>query len=115
MAKKSENKGKKQQQDERDFASEGTDSGSAITSTPDPTYDLISVLYHALQAEETCEKYRSDVEDGDEELEEFFSEACAQYSEISERAKELLARRIGASGSMRAPSREAGIEAGDSD
>lgn len=59
------------------------------TGTRDTTYDIISVLYHALQGAETCETYRKDAE-GDQELSAFFQEAQDQQRRIADGAKDLL-------------------------
>jgi len=41
----------------------------------DETYDLVSLLYHALQGAEACGTYMSDAETaGDDDLAEFFEE-----------------------------------------
>ena len=43
--------------------------GERVTGTPDEQYDLVSVLYHALQGGETSEQYIEDARTaGDEEL-----------------------------------------------
>ena len=49
--------------------------GEQITGTTDEQYDLISVLYHALEGAATCEVYIQDAEEaGDNELTQFFEE-----------------------------------------
>jgi hypothetical protein len=63
--------------------------------TPNPAYDLVSVLYHALQGVETDERYIADAEErGDGELAEFFRDTQTRNSEIADRAKRLLASRL---------------------
>jgi hypothetical protein len=65
------------------------------TGTPNPAYDLVSVLYHALQGAETDDRYIADAEErGDGELAEFFRDAQARNSEIADRAKRLLRSRL---------------------
>ena len=65
------------------------------TGTRDVTYDLISVLYHALQASETMRTYRSDASrESDEELVELFDTVIGKNREIADAAKELLKRRF---------------------
>jgi hypothetical protein len=62
-----------------------------ITGTRDEHYDLITVLYHALQGAETDEEYALDAEAaGDEQLASFFREAQDTHRHLAERAKELL-------------------------
>src|SRR4051794_24841099 len=62
-----------------------------ITGTRDEHYDLIAVLYHALQGAETDEAYALDAEAaGDEQLAAFFREAQDTHRYLAERAKQLL-------------------------
>ena len=64
------------------------------TGTQDEQYNLISVLYHALQGGDTITKYMSDAQ-GDADLQQFFQEAQGQYKGIADKAKQLLAQRMG--------------------
>jgi rubrerythrin len=65
------------------------------TGTSNPTYDLVSVLYHALHGAETYDRYIADAEQrGDEELADFFREVQARDREIADRAKRLLHGRL---------------------
>jgi hypothetical protein len=59
----------------------------ADTGTDDKTYNLVSVLYHALQGIENCEIY---AEDADDEHRQFFEQACDQQRRIAQQAKQLL-------------------------
>ena len=66
------------------------------TGTRDVTHDLVSVLDHALQAAEACEQYLQDArEAGDRELEAYLRHCQAQQRGLAERAKNLLATRLG--------------------
>jgi len=66
------------------------------TRTSDQTYDLVSVLYHSLQAGETHEAYVRDAEGrGDQEVAEFFRDVQERHREIATRAKALLQSRLG--------------------
>ena len=59
--------------------------------TMDKDYDLISVLYHALQAADTCARYRQDAEsEGSPEVAEFLQQVQEQNTQIAQQAKELL-------------------------
>jgi hypothetical protein len=59
--------------------------------TMDKDYDLISVLYHALQAADTCARYRQDAEsEGSPEVARFMDEVQQQNNRIAQKAKELL-------------------------
>jgi hypothetical protein len=68
------------------------DPGEQTTGTCDEHYDLISVLYHALQGADACDVYALDAEAAGRrtELVEFLREAQAIYVGIAEQAKELL-------------------------
>jgi hypothetical protein len=58
-------------------------------------YDLISVLYHALQGAETVSQYLEDARNADdEELMTFFEETRTAYAERAAEAKQLLADRL---------------------
>ncbi len=70
------------------------------TGTRDITYNLVSVIYHALQGAETYHTYVQDAEaEGDQELASFFREVQQQSSDTASRAKEMLTQRIGRGGS----------------
>ncbi|MDP9378931.1 MAG: hypothetical protein M3Q29_02060 [Chloroflexota bacterium] len=71
--------------------------GNALTGTRDPVYDLVSVLYHALQGAETNAVYADDaLFGGDAELVDFFAEVQSQDRARAERAKTLLRRYLAA-------------------
>jgi hypothetical protein len=60
------------------------------TGTRDETYDVISIVYHALQGAENCEIYAEDAE-GDE-LRQFFERAGQQQRQLAEEGKRMLAK-----------------------
>jgi hypothetical protein len=62
---------------------------SDATGTRDDTYDVISVVYHALQGAENCEIYADDAED--KQLRNFFQSACDQQRQLAEQGKRVLA------------------------
>ena len=65
------------------------------TGTTDPAYDLVSVLYHALQGAETYDRYIADAnERGDDQLAQFFGHDQQSNSSVAARAKELLSLRL---------------------
>jgi hypothetical protein len=73
----------------------GATSAEQATGTRDETYDLVSVLYHALQGAQTAMQYVQDAEqEGDQELAQFFREAQAWQQHLAEQAKELLKQRL---------------------
>lgn len=69
------------------------------SGTRDVTYDLISVIYHALQGAETYHMYIEDAESSsDNDAATFFREAQQQNRQLANRAKELLATRLQGNG-----------------
>ena len=75
------------------------DPGEGTTGTRDEHFDLVSVLYHALQGADACGRYASDAEAaGDERLAAFFGEAQATQRRLAGRAKGMLG--IGLAGAM---------------
>ena len=65
------------------------------TPMKDKNYNLVSVLYHALQGSETCGTYLQDAEmSSDKESADFFGEVDTRYRQIADRAKELLSPRL---------------------
>ena len=66
------------------------------TGTGDVTYNLVSILYHALQGAETYEQYIADAQEGgDQDLAQFFSDIKEENKRRADRAKQLLSRRLG--------------------
>ena len=63
---------------------------SEETGTRDDTYDVISVVYHALQGAENCQIYAEDAEDG--QLRSFFQQAYEQQRQLAEQGKQVLAQ-----------------------
>jgi hypothetical protein len=61
---------------------------SEQTGTRDDTYDVISVVYHALQGAENCEIYADDAED--QQLRSFFQQAYEQQRQLAEQGKQVL-------------------------
>jgi rubrerythrin len=69
--------------------------GQQATGTRDESYNLVSVLYHALQAAETYQQYIDDARSaGDEDLAGFFSDLQEQDRQRADRAKQLLSGRL---------------------
>ena len=57
----------------------------------DEHYDLISVLYHALQGDETLGQYIEDADSaGDSDLAEHYRDVQEKYREIAQQTKEVL-------------------------
>jgi hypothetical protein len=67
------------------------------TRTSNAAYDVVSVMYHALQGAETYDRYVADAEErGDGELADFFRDVQERNCEIADRAKALLRERLDA-------------------
>ena len=65
--------------------------GNQMTGVRDEHYNLVSILYHALQGAETYDTYISDAESaGDQELAQFFRQVQEEERRRAARAKELL-------------------------
>jgi hypothetical protein len=68
------------------------------TGISDPTYNLVSVLYHALQGAETYDQYIQDAEsEGMNDLAQFFRDVQKEERHRADRAKELLHQHLGRS------------------
>ena len=69
--------------------------GTYSTGVRDATYNLISVVYHALQGAETYKMYEEDVErTQDDELASFFRQCHEDEKRRAQRGKELLTRHL---------------------
>jgi hypothetical protein len=61
------------------------------TTTSNAYFDLISVLYHALQAEQSSATYVQDAQrSGNKDLVQFFGEVQQNASRQADKAKQLL-------------------------
>ncbi len=62
-------------------------------STSNVYYDLMSVLYHALEASQTYATYVRDAQQtGDQQLVQFFQQVQRQNSQTAEQAKQMLSQ-----------------------
>ena len=61
---------------------------SQQTGTRNDTYDIISVLYHALQGAENCQTYMSDAQDGP--VRDFFQQALQAQRQLADQGKQVL-------------------------
>jgi hypothetical protein len=78
------------------MSAQKSDNSQGDTGTRDITYDLVSVIYHALQGAETTALYISDAEqEGNRDLAQFFREAKEEYEARADRAKQLLTTHLG--------------------
>ena len=72
----------------------GGERGERATGTPNTTYNLSSVLFHALKGGASYDAYIEDAErEGDQELAEFFRRVRDEDSMRAEEAQMLLAER----------------------
>ena len=62
--------------------------GQSLTGTRDQTYDVVSVVYHALQGAENCQTYCEDAET--DEARRFFEQAAQAQRELADRGKQVL-------------------------
>jgi hypothetical protein len=70
-------------------------SAEQATGTPDATYNLVSVLYHALQGAETYRQYIQDAEQaGDPELVQFFRAAQTWQQHLAAQAQAVFTQRL---------------------
>ncbi|HVF65683.1 MAG TPA: hypothetical protein VNE58_16975 [Casimicrobiaceae bacterium] len=89
------------------------------TGVRDSTYNLISVIYHALQGAETYKMYEEDVErTQDVELAQFFRQAHEQEKQRAQQGKQLLTQHLqrqssgGGSGGQQLQSGSSGQQGG---
>ncbi len=68
-------------------------SDQQATGTSDPTYNVISVVYHALQGAETIQKYLDD-EGTDDELRNYFQQVQQGYRRAADMGKQLLTKQL---------------------
>ncbi len=69
--------------------------GGEVTGVSDDVYNLISILYHALQGSENYARYAGDAErSGDQELVDFFREMQQEDAQIAQRILGLLKDRL---------------------
>jgi len=58
------------------------------TGTRNETYDVIAVLYHALQGAENCQLYVQDAQDGP--TRQFFEQALRMQRQLADQGKQVL-------------------------
>jgi hypothetical protein len=74
-------------------------SGNESTGAPDPLFDLVSVLYHALEGAATYAQYEQDARQrNDQELADFFRSAQVQSQQLADQAKSILSDRLASGG-----------------
>lgn len=67
--------------------------GTQQTGTGNETFDLVSVLYHALEGAQTYGRYCQDAQQvGNRDLEQFFQQCQQEDIRRAEQAKQLLGK-----------------------
>ena len=61
---------------------------SEQTGTRNETYNVIAIMYHALQGAENCQIYLQDAQDG--AAREFIQQALQSQRQLADRGKEIL-------------------------
>jgi hypothetical protein len=70
--------------------------------TPDPLYDLVGTLYHALKQAAAADRHATDAQKArDTELAALFNDVREQSLDVAARCKTLLASRLGSAASDR--------------
>jgi hypothetical protein len=67
--------------------------GQQQTGTRNETYDVISVLYHALQGAENCQTYLRDSQDG--QIRDFLQKALQSQRQLADEGKQVLQQCLG--------------------
>lgn len=85
------------------------------TGTRDVTFDVISVLYHALEAADTTVTYEKDArEEGQTEIADFFKEVISVNRKLADGAKDILRKRLQETGATRMGEKEIDEASADS-
>ena len=62
--------------------------GQQQTGTRNETYDVIAILYHALQGAENCQTYLRDAQDG--QIRDFIQQALQTQRQLADQGKQVL-------------------------
>ena len=62
--------------------------GQQQTGTRNETYDVIAILYHALQGAENCQTYLQDAQEG--QVREFIQQALQTQRQLADQGKQVL-------------------------
>jgi hypothetical protein len=62
--------------------------GQQQTGTRNETYDVIAILYHALQGAENCQTYLQDAQDG--QIRDFIQQALQSQRQLADQGKQVL-------------------------
>lgn len=73
----------------------GASTGLPQTSMPNEVFDLVSVLYFALEADFKHQRYIQDAQQaGDNDLVQFFQECQQHDRQLVQQARQLLSRKM---------------------
>lgn len=65
------------------------------TGASNELYDLVSILYHALESSSTNQRYIQDAQQaGDNDLVQFFQQCQQQDSQRAQQAQQILSRKM---------------------
>jgi hypothetical protein len=67
--------------------------GQQQTGTRNETYDVIAILYHALQGAENCQTYLKDAQDG--QIRDFIQQALQTQRQLADQGKQVLQQCLG--------------------
>lgn len=82
-------------QDKYPSGMQGQSGGTQNTGVPNGQFDLVSVLYHALEGATTYGRYSMDAQqEGDQELAQFFQQAQQEERQRAQMAQQLLGQRV---------------------
>jgi hypothetical protein len=62
--------------------------GQQQTGTRNETYNVIAILYHALQGAENCQTYLQDAQDG--QIRDFIQQALQSQRQLADQGKQVL-------------------------
>lgn len=62
--------------------------GQQQTGTRNETYNVIAILYHALQGAENCQTYLQDAQDG--QIRDFIQQALQTQRQLADQGKQVL-------------------------
>jgi len=62
--------------------------GQQQTGTRNETYDVIAILYHALQGAENCQTYLQDAQEG--QIRDFVQQALQTQRQLADQGKQVL-------------------------
>lgn len=73
-----------------------TANSNSTAGIPNEVFNLVSVLYRALESAATYEQYIQDAaSQQDEELSQFFRDAQQNHRQVAVKARQLLSQRLG--------------------